>query len=105
AYADPSEVKHTPSNHLFSIGFESQRAAMRQLFDTYGDALRAVAGRAIEGHECVTDDLCRTDYAGGLRVWVNYGDERVQVDGVTLAAGGFSVRGNSIERAESGVRP
>ncbi len=105
AYAAPSEVKHTPSNHLYSIGFESQRASVEQLFEVYGDALRAVSGRPIERHECVTADLCRTDYAGGLRVWVNYGDERVQLDGVTIAAGGFSVRGNSFEVAESGVRP
>lgn len=50
----------------------------------------SVRGKAIVGHACVDTDVYVTTYDGGTRIAVNYREEAVQVDGVTVPARSFA---------------
>lgn len=49
----------------------------------------SVRNKPIVGHVCVDADVYVTTYDGGVRIAVNYRDEAVQVDGVTVLARSF----------------
>ena len=47
------------------------------------------------GHRKLAENLYRTDYEGGWSVYVNYGSEPAQADGVTVPARGYSLQQKS----------
>lgn len=49
----------------------------------------SVQGKAIVGHTCVETDVYVTTYEGGIRIAVNYREQAVEVDGVTVPARSF----------------
>lgn len=48
-----------------------------------------VQGKVIVGHTCVETDVYVTTYEGGIRIAVNYREQAVEVDGVTVPARSF----------------
>ena len=56
---------------------------------------RLVQSAAMTGHRKLAENLYRTDYEGGWSVYVNYGSEPAQADGVTVPARGYSLQQKS----------
>ncbi len=82
---------------------EVYAADWRQWKDTvleqYGmlrEVLAPLADRTMTGHAILTPQVRRTDY-GDISVYVNYGAETAEADGVTIPAGGFAVRGGDAQ--------
>ncbi len=62
----------------------------------YADAsavLSRVIGQGMTGHERIAENVYRTTYANGARVYVNYRTEDVVIDGTTVPARGFAATG------------
>ncbi len=61
-----------------------RQAAVEEIF-------ASVYNKPIVGHVCADTEVYVTTYEGGVRIAVNYREEAVQVDGVTVPARGFAV--------------
>ncbi len=58
----------------------------------YKDFFYSVEGAKIANHKVISEDVRMTEFDNGVTVYVNYGDEAVTVDGVTVDANNYKVK-------------
>ncbi|QYR21414.1 hypothetical protein KZ483_27725 [Paenibacillus sp. sptzw28] len=90
-YADPSELKRTPFDSLFSGRYDDWTDQAIDVYRIVSDVVGKVSKQAIIGHEQLQKNVYRTTYEDGTYVTVNYNRKPVQVDGMQLEAYGYSV--------------
>lgn len=91
---DNFSLSDTPLENHFSLNFGDWREKILDVYGMVNGALSGVKGQAMSGHHVVAEGVCRTDYANGVSVWVNYNDEGyVTAEGLTVPAGGYAVEG------------
>ncbi len=87
------ELSDTASNQLYSTYIDEWTENMVSTYRELDQALRPVAGSAIEGREVLQEGVVRVDYANGVAIYVNYLGSAVTADGVTVPAQDYLVRG------------
>ena len=93
--ADGSAVKNTSYSMFCSSSYGIWKDRLVQAYQTVNEALAPVQSAAMTGHRKLAENLYRTDYEGGWSVYVNYGSEPAQADGVTVPARGYSLQQKS----------
>ncbi|WP_409347172.1 DUF5696 domain-containing protein [Paenibacillus sp. MBLB4367] len=94
-YEQPSAVKETKFNGLYSSYYEDWMDEALQVYMETNKVLKDVQGQTIEGHEKLADNVFRTTYEKGKTITVNYNDQAVTVNGVRIEAQGYVVGGEA----------
>lgn len=93
AAAESHELEDTPLENMFSVNFGDWEPRITEIYHFIAEALNAVEGRTITEHQMVASGVARVSYDGGIRIYVNYNDTAVTVDGVTVPAMACLVEG------------
>lgn len=88
----PEVFQNTNSNWIYSSEYDKYE---EQIIDYYNE-LKAVndkvKGEYIVNHEKLDSNVSITTYSNGVKVYVNFSDVDVTVDGMTIEAESYSVR-------------
>ncbi len=91
-YASNSELKETDFDYLYSVNYEAWMETAISDYNRANEAIGKLSGLTITKHEIVQTDVVRVTYEDGTVVLVNYSQEDVTVDGVTVGARDYIVR-------------
>lgn len=92
-YESALKLRDTDYDTLFSSTFADWESTVVDTYREFKENLSCVYGQQMVGHNYLTDDLIRLDYANGVRVYVNYGSEEAAGDGVRVPAKDYLVVG------------
>ncbi|MDQ6421868.1 DUF5696 domain-containing protein [Paenibacillus sp. LHD-117] len=92
-YEEPSVIRDTKLNYLFSPYYANWLDEAAQLYKETNETLREVRGQTIANHRKLADGVYETTFEKGLRIIVNYKKEAVTEGGLTIEAQGFRVIG------------
>ena len=85
AYAENIELLNTEITELYSLNYMEQLDKVADAY-AYLNALTGdLAAVAIDGHSQVAEGVYLTSYENGVRIYVNYNKQDVQVDGLTIS--------------------
>jgi len=87
------QLIHTDYNLLFTSQYEEWKSAILKNYQMMQEALGDVLNEEIVLHGKVNDNVYCTGYANGVKIYVNYGETAVSVDGVQVAARSYAVGG------------
>ena len=90
-YQPSSFMKNTEYDQLYTANYQDLIPTIASLYSQVSGALSGVRNAAIEEHDRLTDTLGRTVYDNGVCVYVNYGDQAAEADGVSVPAHGYAV--------------
>ena len=88
-YEEAGELFDTDYNHLYGSTWSLWKGKAVEQYTKYQPILEKTHDKTIVAHAKVADKVYMTEFDGGIRVYVNYNDERVVVDGVEIAANDF----------------
>ncbi len=95
AQAESHELEDTPLENLFSVCYDDWDQRIIQIYHYVAGALNAVEGRCITEHQMVASGVARVTYEGDVAIYVNYNADSVTLDGVTVPAMSYLVKGGS----------
>lgn len=84
--APSSALADTPSEEYFSTCFEDWKDTAVSVYQRIDSVLSHVRGQQMLHHSAIASGVMKITYSGGGSVYVNYTNETVLADGVTLAA-------------------
>lgn len=94
--ADSAEkLIRTDYNNLFSSAYSAWKDEIIETYTMLEDALKGVRGSEIVSHEAVAEEVYCTGYENGTKIYVNYNDAAVTVDGVEVGARSYKVVGGN----------
>lgn len=89
---DPFILMNTDYAWMYAIGYDNWKEEIIDIAELF-TKLTAVNGQRIIGHDEVTGNLFKTSYSNGAVVYTNYNDSPITIDGITIQANDFSVKG------------
>lgn len=92
-YENPSVLKETQFNHLYSSHYKQWLDEAVEAYEQVNAVLKKVRGQSITEHQKLADRVFKTQYENGLSVIVNYGSKPVSVEGDTVDAKDYVVKG------------
>ncbi|CAM4016241.1 DUF5696 domain-containing protein [Paenibacillus alkaliterrae] len=93
-YAEPSVVKDTKYDYLFSSYYKDWLNEASELYEEANLVLQNVRGQTIQSHEKLAEEIYRTTYENGFAIIVNYGDQAAAIDGIQIDAEGYWAGGD-----------
>ncbi|WMJ86794.1 DUF5696 domain-containing protein [Anaerocolumna sp. MB42-C2] len=90
---DPSVLMNTQYSYLYSVGFNDWKDDIVTTAKRFSK-LSVTYGQTITGHKEIVNGVFKTSYSNGAAVYTNYNNTEVSVDGVTIRAKDFIVRGD-----------
>ncbi len=88
-YREPSILKETPLNHLYSCGYDVWLDSAAWQYTRIKELYELIKTETITNHSQIAPEVYETEYANGYCVVVNYNKKPVKVDDQMLAAKGF----------------
>ncbi|UVI31502.1 DUF5696 domain-containing protein [Paenibacillus spongiae] len=92
-YEDPAVLKETTYNYLYSTYYKNWMDDAVQAYEEVNGVLKNVRNQAIVQHEKLSERVYQTTYENGTKISVNYGNEDVSINGVTIKALDYIVEG------------
>lgn len=96
-YADLSAIKMTDFDHFYSADYRRWINEAAELYQKLNEVVHDVQGQVIQKHEKLVDGVYQTTFEQGKRIIVNYNDDVVKVNGVTVESKGYWVGGDISE--------
>lgn len=93
-YADPSAIKMTEFDHFYSADYRRWINEAAELYQKLNDVVHDVQGQVIQKHEKLAEGVYQTTFEQGKKIIVNYNDDVVNVNGVTIESKGYWVGGD-----------
>ena len=90
---DASDMKYTGLNNLYATTYSNWKDEAVETYNYMNEALASVQGATIINHQILSSDVRKITYDNGQIIYINYGDEPVSVDGVTVNALSYSKGG------------
>lgn len=90
---DSMELYNTAQANYFSTNFEDWLPRIEETYRTVSEGLAPVWGHSILSHRCLENGLIRVGYDNGVHIYINYTDQTLTANGITVAAGSFAVAG------------
>ncbi|MGG4127384.1 DUF5696 domain-containing protein [Paenibacillus illinoisensis] len=92
---------HEPSSRLKLTNYDSAYATAYEdwiddavdLYKEADEVLKGLGNQQITGHERIQEGVVRVTYSGGTSILINYTDDRVTVDGVSVGEADYAVEG------------
>ncbi len=86
----PSYLQNTNSNWVYSSEYDTYKETIIEYYTELKAVNDMVSGSYIMNHETI-DNVNVTTYENGVKVYVNYTDEVITVDGITVPAQSYKV--------------
>ncbi|SDY92091.1 hypothetical protein SAMN05421736_104197 [Evansella caseinilytica] len=83
-YEANDKLKDSKFNHLYSVNYEQWLDQASEIYHEVNDILKHVHHQPIIGHEKLDQGVYKTVYENGMFIIVNYNQEAVTVEGLTL---------------------
>ena len=90
-YESSSALIYTNSSNLYSTQFDIYKDTVIEYDKELREVASKVEGSHILKHEKVEEDVIRVTYDNGVVIYVNYSENTVVCDGVTIAALSYKV--------------
>lgn len=94
---DVQPLIHTNSSDIFTAQWNVLLPAMTETNAKLLALHEAVGGSAMVRHECLDQDVAKTTYQNGTTVYINYRKTEYTVDGVTIPALDYLVKGGDAQ--------
>ena len=91
-YSGSEDLMYTDYAELFSSEYKSWIDEASEIYKEFNENLKDVWTALITSHEEVKTDVFKVTYDNGKVVYVNYNNEDVVVDGVTVNAMDYVVK-------------
>ena len=91
----PDQMMDSRYTLLFSSEYSLYKDKVLETYEMWKKDFAALSDQAMVYHEKLTASVSKTVYENGTSVYVNYADEAVEIDGVTVPAGSYTVKGGS----------
>ena len=88
-----TEMKYTGMNKFYATTFSEWADDAARSYQYVAGALNPVHGAQMVQHESLTEALKRVSYSNGVVIYVNYGAEDAQAEGLTIPAKDYLVIG------------
>ncbi len=92
-YESALKLRDTGYDRLFSSTYDDWEGILVDTYKEFEENLSCVYGEQMVNHTYLTDDLIRVDYANGIAVYINYGNEEATASAVTVPAKSYVVVG------------
>lgn len=79
-------------DHLYTFQYDLWMSDLQETYLSVNEALEGTIGHSIESHETIQDGLVKVVYENGITIYVNYTDNDIEIDGLTVTAKNY-VRG------------
>ncbi len=93
-YENADELIGSRLNGIYSADFKNWEQDILMQYAMINDVLAPVQTAHAEQHVIVSDDVRCTVYDNSVMIWVNYGEEAYQAEGITVPALGFTATQN-----------
>lgn len=91
-YESAEKLINTSYNELFTSSYADWKEEITATCVEMKSVWDAVRGAKMVSHEQLSEDVFCTGYDNGVKVYVNYNEQAVSVDGVKIAAMGWEVK-------------
>lgn len=92
AYENTDILKTTELNYYFSLDYRMWLDQAAENYKEFTAVEKEVGNATIDRHEILAEDVYKTTYENGVSVIVNYNQEPVTVEGLTIPAKGYQVQ-------------
>jgi hypothetical protein len=79
-------LKNSDNLHTFTSEYTLWKDTIAREYATINQALKHVRDHAIMDHRVIAADLVMVEYDNDVRIYVNYSDEDIVFDGITIKA-------------------
>ena len=90
---DATAMKYTGLNKYYATTFDAWADEAVENYGYVNGALSYVSGAQMTEHENLSDALVKVSYSNGVTIYVNYGTQDAQADGLTIPAEDYLVMG------------
>lgn len=91
-YTDPSIVKETEFNYLYSSNYELWFEEAVEMYQQVNEVLKNVRTLPITAHEELANGVYKTTYGSDYSVIVNYNNKEVVIDGIAIGPEDYKIR-------------
>lgn len=88
----PTLLKNTNYNLLFTSENDKWKDRVIAIYREFAENLKPVRGAAILRHERIKDELVKITYDNQAIIWINYGLEDVQTEGLIIPSKSYLVK-------------
>lgn len=85
-------LQKTLYTEYYGAAYDSVHTKIKDVYNRYNKELGHTFNQEMTGHELLTSDVSCTTYADGTKVFVNYGYDDCEIDGVTVPARDYLVQ-------------
>lgn len=85
------ELYNTAQSEYFSTYYADWLPQIKESCRIISEGLGAVWGHSIVTHRCIRNGLIQVGYDNGVNIYLNYTNEALTANGVTVGSGGFVV--------------
>lgn len=89
------KLRYTNYEYLNSTQYDLWKELMVSMYSKTNDALKNVIGANMIGHTYVASGVAKVTYDNGVKIYINYNQEDVSVDGVSIAPYTYLVKGGN----------
>ncbi|MGZ9585649.1 DUF5696 domain-containing protein [Paenibacillus marinisediminis] len=93
-YEKGTDLTKTTANMLYANHYQNWIDEAVQTYQEVNEALKGVRHMTITGHSELSDRVYCTTYEDGTKIYVNYNEWPVSVDGISIDGLGYKVGGN-----------
>ncbi len=90
-YQSSDRLKGTAVTEAFATDYQNWIQVINACAKEFREELGFTAGQAMIGHDVLDNGVVRVTYAHGERIYINYSDESLEADGVTVSARSYTV--------------
>ena len=87
-----NEMKYTGLHKYYSTKYDIWKEEAVNMYREVNEALSKVSGETMINYEIIEDGVSKVTYSNGIVFYINYLDEDVTVDGVTIPAKDYETR-------------
>lgn len=91
SYKSSEHLIDTAADHLFATKYAEQKDTVAGVINEFTDLHQKLKGQRMYRHEKIQDQVYVSHYSNGTRIYINYGKDAVDVDGVAVDAMSYSV--------------
>lgn len=92
-WEESSRMKDTGLNRYYATTFEVWKNEAADIYGQVNGALKHVSGAKMTGHEIFENGVRKITYDNGVIIYINYGDEALDADGMEIPAMSYKMEG------------
>ena len=90
SWENSDAIKYSGLNSMYSVQYTLYEEEIKNFYGIISDALQDVMNVPMEKHEILTEDVRKITYENGIVIYINRGDDEVQVDGIRVPANWYA---------------